>query len=715
MVSKVEDEGVNDSLSSQDNQHCLSGCFDPHSTTSAKNEWLNGMLDCTPLAIAIVDRDMRYLAVSRSWMTVFHWENRDIIGKSHFETFPNITNEDKETLRRCLAGENKENGSASIFLETHTGDRIRWKVNPWYDSPQTIGGIVLWAEAISQSESGLASLPDWNLHKTILNTIDALVVVLDMDGRIVQFNKLCEETTGYTFEEVHQRTLWDIFLQIEDIDRIKNQFQELRNGQSSHSTEMIWITKNGVQRTLRWTNTLLPDNNCNRPSFIIGTGFDVTETKKADRTLRKLAFHDSLTQLPNLALFRDRLTVAISNANRQKHQLAVLFLDLNHFKNVNDALGHYGGDRILHEVGQRMLQTIRESDTLARMSGDEFLVLLPCIHDSSQVEQAVQRVFSCFAKPFVYKDNEFHISASIGISLYPTDGIDEETLLKNADSAKYYAKKQNLGHCFYESFMNTASLEQLKLEKAFRDSLKNEDFILHFQPQLNLETNQIAGVETLVRWQHPELGIILPNHFIPFAEESGLIVPLSEWILEKACAQNKEWQDRGFPPIRIAVNISPLHFKQPDFSQKVISILEKTHLDPRWLELELTERVLMDDLYEVRKTLHDLKSIGVAFSIDDFGTGYSSLNYLKRLPIHKLKIDRTFVKDIPNDTSDSTLSRAIIAMAHSLGLTVIAEGVETEEQRDFLRFHQCNEIQGYLFSPPLPAWELEPILSAYKS
>jgi diguanylate cyclase (GGDEF)-like protein len=428
--------------------------------------------------------------------------------------------------------------------------------------------------------------------------------------------------------------------------------------------------------------------------------------------LDHLASYDALTDLPNRILFEDRLTQALVLAQRSQQTLGMLFLSLDRFKKVNDTLGHAAGDRLLQEVALRLSGCIREGDTVARFEGDEFALLLTPIGGTKDVVEIIYRINEMLNSPFILDAQELFITASIGISLYPDDGADAHTLLKNAGAALYRAKEQGGGNYqFYAADMNAKAVKRLALENSLRRALEKKEFEVYYQPRVDTSTGQVVGVEALVRWQHPELGLLSPAEFIPLAEDTGLIVPLGEWVLETACAQSKSWQKAGFTPLSVAVNMSARQFQQQNLSLCVARILQETGLDAHYLDLELTESAIMKNAESAVRTLTELKEMGVKIAIDDFGTGYSSLGYLKRLPIDVLKIDKSFVRDATTDPDDAALVMAIIALAHNLRLKVIAEGVETEEQRRFLHLLRCDEWQGYLYSKPLPARAFTELLS----
>jgi len=438
---------------------------------------------------------------------------------------------------------------------------------------------------------------------------------------------------------------------------------------------------------------------------------DITERKHAEEMLNYMAYFDLLTDLPNRTLLSDRLVLAIANAHRNGHMLAVFFLDLDRFKAINDTLGHTVGDQLLQRVADRLKRCLREGDTIARLGGDEFTLLLPRVDTIDDVTVVAQKVIDVLKPSFMFEGGELHVTTSIGIALYPDDGEDVSSLLKNADIALYRAKEQGRNNYqLYAPSMNAKAFERLAMEGNLRKALERQEFTVYYQPQLDLATGEIIGMEALIRWNHPDLGLVYPAEFIPMAEETGLIVPIGEWVLRTACEQNKAWQDAGHAPIRMAVNLSCRQFQQVDLAERVARIVKETGLDPRYLELEITESVLMKDADAAVDTLNKLKKKGIYISIDDFGTGYSSLGYLKRFPIDVLKIDRSFIRELSAGTEDAAIATAIITVAHTLKLKALAEGVETLEQLELLRSLKCDSMQGFLFSRPLPAEEASKIL-----
>ena len=466
---------------------------------------------------------------------------------------------------------------------------------------------------------------------------------------------------------------------------------------------------------------------------LAGTIQDVTELKEAEQRIRHLAYYDRATGLPNRQFFTERLAQALALAKRHHGQLGVLALDLDQFKRINDTLGHTTGSELLAAVARRLADAVRDADTLgrpdgespvpveasdviARLEGDEFCLLITDLAQYHDAAKVARRLLQELRKPFRVGQREMVITASIGLALYPLDGEDADSLLKNAGAAMHFAKEQGRdNYQFYSRAMNATALQKLSMESQLRKALERTEFLLHFQPKIQLASGQIVGLEALIRWRHPELGLVRPGDFIPVAEETGLIVPIGDWVLRSACLQNQAWRSAGYPSVHVAVNIASPHFRQGGLVASVAAALKESALDPALLEVELTESMLMHNVDATLITLSQLKDMGVRLAIDDFGTGYSSLSYLKRFPLDTLKIDRSFVKDLPHDPEDAAITRAIIAMAHSLKLAVVAEGVETAEQLAFLQQHGCEVVQGFLFSEPVGAENLGAMLAAQQA
>jgi diguanylate cyclase (GGDEF)-like protein len=467
----------------------------------------------------------------------------------------------------------------------------------------------------------------------------------------------------------------------------------------------IWDRRKSGEFYLEEITITAVRNEQNIITNYVGLFKDITLQRRMEEQIYFQAYHDPLTGLPNRTFFHNQLNKAIQNSRMKRRKAAVLFLDLDRFKLINDTLGHSAGDQLLQQVAQRLPGCVREFDTVARVGGDEFIVLISEISSPAEAEQAAELIIERLSQPFLIHEQEYFISGSIGISMFPEDGTDLESLIKNADSAMYRAKEQGNRYCLYQSSMNDKTSERLQLETSLRKAMQQEELLLHFQPQVDLKTGNMIGVEALIRWQHPELGMVSPDRFIPIAEETGLIIPIGKWVLRTACRHNKAWQEAGLPAVRVAVNLSMLEFQQRDLIETVTEVLAETGLEPRYLELELTESIIMLNPEWVIRTLNQLKEMGIHISLDDFGTGYSSLNYLRSLPLNTLKIDRSFIRNIAADSVSLSIVKAVIDLAHSLNIKVIAEGVETEEQMIALTDNQCDGIQGYVISPPMTAEE----------
>jgi diguanylate cyclase (GGDEF)-like protein len=437
---------------------------------------------------------------------------------------------------------------------------------------------------------------------------------------------------------------------------------------------------------------------------LVSLALEASERQRSAEMIRYQANYDLLTGLPNKMLFNERLSQALTDAASSQSILGVMFLDLDRFKQINDTLGHLIGDRLLQGVAKRLVKCLREEDTIARWGGDEFTVLLTHIKSKEDAAKIAERILEALKPDLEIEGHHLHISSSIGIAIYPSDGTDSETLLKNADAALYRAKEQNRNNYqFYNSVMNSNASELLIVEHKLHAALEQQQFVVHYQPQINTSAGKITQMEALVRWQHPQQGFMSPETFIPLAEENGLIIPIGEWVLKTACAQNKAWQNAGLPPISVAVNLSARQFQEANLVDMVGRVLSETSLEPKFLELEITESVAMKNVEYTRETLLELHHMGVRISLDDFGTGYSSLSYLKKLPLHKLKIDKSFVFDLTKDPNDAAIIAAIVALGKVLNIKVVAEGVETVEHKELLRSLRCKYMQGYFFSRPLSA------------
>lgn len=539
------------------------------------------------------------------------------------------------------------------------------------------------------------------LTATVFDNTSEAIIVTDCDAKIVDVNEAFCVITGYQKEEVigqdpsmqksgrHDKAFYDaMWHTIRTEGRWKGEIWDKRKDGTVYPK---WLT----------VNTVLDEEG--GPTYYVGIFRDISDIKEAEHKLEQLAYYDVLTGCPNRYLFKERLQHELSVARRTSEKLALLFVDLDRFKQVNDTLGHKAGDELLKEVAHRLTSCVREEDTVARMGGDEFTVIINRIEEGQALERIVLAMLEELQAPvYLLERQETYIGGSIGIAICPDDGEDYEVLVKHADMAMYRAKEKRQGSfAYFHSDMNLAVERRLEMEASLRRGLSEREFLVRYQPKVNLEHGRIVGLEALVRWCQADGRLLLPDEFIPFAEETGLIVPLGEWVLRRACRDARSWIDEGFKDIRVAVNLSMVQFEQDNLIEMVQSALDEAGLEPRYLELEVTESVVTKDMEHAITLLSKLHQMGVAISIDDFGVGYSSLSYLKRLPIQSIKIDRSFVQDITTDPNDSAIVSAIISMAHDLSLVVLAEGVETEQQLSFLKQRYCSEIQGYLSGRPM--------------
>jgi len=579
-----------------------------------------------------------------------------------------------------------------------------------YLLPKIIGSMIeraAYAEALFEEKERA---------QVTLNSIGDAVVSTDVCGRVTYLNVVAEDLTGWSRDEAAGHPLEDVFHIIDAKTREPMQNSMMLAIRDDKALALppncVLIRRDGVEAAIEDSTAPIHD----RRGAVTGAVMvfhDVSMARAMTSKMTHLAQHDGLTDLPNRVLLNDRLREAIILSSRHQRKLSVLFLDLDRFKHINDSLGHVVGDRLLQSVARRLFACVRSSDTVGRQGGDEFVVLLWEVRRAEDAAVTAAKILETVRKPHLIDEHELHITGSIGIVTYPDDGTDVETLMKKADLAMYHAKETGRdSYQFFKPAMNARAIERQSLEDSLRYALERQELVLHYQPKINLATGGIIGAEALIRWRHPQRGLVPPGQFVTIAEDCGLIVPIGRWVLREACRQARAWQTAGLPRLCVAINVSAMELRAPGFVAGVRAVLKETGLEPRYLELELTETVLIEDSRSVADVLKELKSIGVLLALDDFGTGYSSLSRLKRFPIDALKIDQSFVRDLTTDEDDAGIFTAVIAMGKSLQMRVVAEGVETREQLEILQQHGCPQGQGFYFCRPVPAEEFGQLLKS---
>ncbi|ABB33299.1 diguanylate cyclase/phosphodiesterase with PAS/PAC sensor(s) [Geobacter metallireducens RCH3] len=679
------------------------------------NEKLDTLIQASPQGIVAVDCGGKVTLWNRAAVEIFGWSAEEVLGKPYPVAPAERAAEHRKLRELVLQG--KRITDVELRRRRKDGSPIDVSLSaaPICDGSGTPLGVITIISDISARKRNEQELV--LLKRAMESSINGITITdaTHPDNPIIYVNPAFERITGYGVDEVIDKN--PRFLRGDDRDqaelkKLVQAFKEEREG--------CFVLRNYRKDGSPFWNELFIAPVRDRDGVVtnyIGVMNDITEHRRYEEQLVYQATHDPLTGLPNRNLLQDRLGQALAlEAFRRRNPICVMFLDLDNFKKVNDTLGHTVGDMLLKAVANRLKNCLRGGDTVARLGGDEYIIVLPNVREVPDVITVAKKMINVFAAPLLLMGNEIYVTASIGIALFPTDGETVDALLKNADAAMYHAKEQGKNNYqFYSAEMNIRVFERLSLETSLHRAVKNQEFLLHYQPRVDLRNGRICGVEALVRWNHPEMGLVSPAKFIPLAEETGLIVPMGEWVLRTACAQNKAWQDAGLPPLRMAVNLSARQFRQENLIAMVEEILMETGLAPQWLELELTESLVMQEAEKSAAILRELTDRGIEVAIDDFGTGYSSLSYLKRFPIANLKIDQAFIRDMTRDPDDATLVKTIITMAHGLGMKTIAEGVELAEQIDFLCRHQCEEMQGYYFSRPITAEELGRLLADGKT
>jgi diguanylate cyclase (GGDEF)-like protein/PAS domain S-box-containing protein len=662
-----------------------------------------------PAALAMFDTELRFMMVSDRWLKDFSLTAEDLRGRGHYEVFPEIPQRWREAHQRALRGEVLRADSDYFIRPDGRTQWQRWEVRPWYKADQSIGGIVIFAEDISQQKEAEREM---RIAATAFETRQAMLITNDAQ-RILRVNQAFCETTGYRQDEVIGQTPALLKSGRHDAAFYQAMWQNLRkHGQWQGE---IWNRRKNGQIYPVWLHISTVRDEAGRVSHYVGAFEDLSQYKQAEAQIHSLSYFDVLTKLPNRRLFIDRLQQALRTSEESRHHGAVFFIDLDDFSALNDTQGHDVGDKVLLEVARNLVATVSGDDTVARLGSDEFVVIIEDLDTQTetallQAKEAGERLLAAIRQPLRVHGSDYVITASMGISLFDGSSDTVTALLKRADAAMLQVRKigRNRLH-FFDQGMQLALERRVELEALLRNAIP-EQLRLYYQPQVDAH-GQPLGAEVLIRWQDPARGLISPAEFIPLAEESGLILPMGEWILHSACEQLARWQaDPRLQRLSLSVNVSPKQFQQVNFVPLVVDTLSVSGADPTRLKLEITESLLFDDLARVTETMAHLQAQGIRLSLDDFGTGFSSLSYLKSLPVDELKIDQSFVRELETDANDAAIVRTITTLGQSLGLEVIAEGVETETARAFLAAQGCRCYQGFYFAKPMPIDELERFL-----
>lgn len=656
-------------------------------------------------AIMLIGDD-RFLDVNPAALKLFGFSSKSgMVGRCRQDISPPIQPDgksSKEKEREMMALVQKNGNHRFEWLHIDCDKRTFWAEELCTEIP--IAGTSLTYIMVRDISKRKAAEQSLHLAAQVFENSHEGILIADKDQRIISINRALTDITGHAANDVIGSMVPDICAGMRDealLQAISEQV-ELHD----HWQGELWGRHRDGQVYPIWLSLVAVRDGKHDIANYIGILTDISQRKASEEKIRHMAEHDFLTGLPNRVLLLDRIEQAIVNARRNNSKLSLLFLDLDRFKNINDSFGHHTGDRLLQAVAERIKNCLRSGDTVSRLGGDEFVIMLVDVGSSEPIAHIADNILHAINMPYLIDGHEFSITSCIGISIFPVDGQDIDMLIKNADIAMYHAKNNGRDkYQFFDNDMNTHIAARIELENNLRNALKYDEFVLHYQPQINIAGNRAIGAEALIRWRHPKFGLLLPDQFISVAEECGLIIPLGDWVLRTACRQAKSWQENGIR-IVVAVNLSVAQFNQKNLLQSIMDALQEANLEPQYLELEITESILMGEAKIAIETLSALRKIGVRIAIDDFGTGFSSLSYLRRIPIDKLKIDQSFVQDITVDPEDAVIINAIIVMAKSLNLRVIAEGVETLEQFQFLASHGCDDYQGYYSSKVLPPQEL---------
>jgi diguanylate cyclase (GGDEF)-like protein/PAS domain S-box-containing protein len=661
-------------------------------------EMVEALTKNAAVAFIICDLQNRILHVNQTFEHMFGWSFDEIVGQA----LPIIPPSIQEDFYRVLAEKKWEISVVETLKQRKnlTLFHVCETITPIRDSSGAVESYACIIDDITQRKLSERALKESEQkYKSLFDLNPDSVISFDMNGLITSVNAATIKLFGYTEEELIVLDFADI-CEPAQFEFLTAKFAQAALGipQNFEST-MLHKNKSKVELNQILMPILIDEEICG----VYCLTKDITVRKRSEELIQNMAYFDSLTNLPNRRYFENKLSVQLEKSNADSSRMAILFLDLDGFKQINDSLGHAAGDIVLKEVAERLNQCVRDHDTVARLGGDEFTVCLPMINDKEAALPVADRILQEMRLPYLLKGKEFYLSASIGLAFYPDDGNDVDSLMRSADTALYKVKEQGKNHIkLYSPGMNDETIERQLLENELIHALNHDEFVVHYQPQIHVHTKQITGMEALIRWQHPKKGLLYPGDFIAIAEESGLIVDMGMKVMQIACSQCVEWQNQGYTNMRVAVNLSQVQLRRNDLVDKVRQVLQETGLSPSCLELEITESMAMHHAEHVIAQLHALVELGVLISIDDFGTGFSSLSYLNKFPIHRLKIDRSFITNITN-RPDSAIVSAIVGLAHNLNLSVIVEGVETELQKTELPKLGCHEMQGFLFSMPLPA------------
>jgi diguanylate cyclase (GGDEF)-like protein/PAS domain S-box-containing protein len=658
------------------------------------------IVECMSDGLVAIDRDWRYVYVNTHAAQLFGTTPDELIGKEYLQRFPEASGTlFQQAYQRAM------DERVSLYIEEYYPPWNRWFENYIYPTPF---GIAIFFHEITARKKVEEEL--WQQKEMISLILEALPVsifIKDDQGRYLLFNEQASHVFNLAPGQVIGKTSKEAF-PAEIAHALEEHARYVLSSTLQKTIEIAFNESGRPQTLLIGGKSIQIDGS---PARFLGFAVDVTEQKQSEMRAQYLAHHDPLTGLPNRALLLDRLHHAITLTERADGLLAVMFMDLDRFKTINDSLGHSAGDKLLQIVAQRLQAAVREGDTVSRLGGDEFVILLENLNDHETAGTVAKKILAKLAQPIFIEDQNLKISASIGIAIYDKEKQTSDALLKNADIAMYHAKACGRNQfCYFELGLSKRVSERLSMENALRRGLETNQLILHFQPLIEIRTGRLTGVEVLVRWNHPEKGLILPDAFLPIAAESGLIVPLGEIVLRDSCNQFQQWRRRGLGNVMMSVNLDVQQVGSPAYASSVRQILDETAMPPGCLQLEITETGLMQDIVHAHKTLFELSEMGISLAIDDFGTGYSSLSYLKSLPINKLKIDQSFIKDVLLDSDDAAIVRAMIGLAHNMGLEVIAEGIETDDQYSFLAKQNCDFGQGYFISHPMDTVHMERFL-----